>query len=157
MGYEFLLLTPLHWAAFWSFSNPCTIMLTLPRVWTIQLIPIVAAVVGCWGVGVASHEDFAIWQFIKLGTLNCVNIICVNWCGWIRVDITYTSLHWAAFWSLPVPSAIMLTFSGVCTIQLVPIVAAVVGCWGVGATSHPDFTIFRGNKFAAVNWTKLMI
>ncbi len=74
--------------------------------------------------------------------------------GLIQTLIFLTSLHWAAFWSLSIPSTIMLTFPRVCTIQFIPVVAAVVGCWGVGATSHPDFTVSRGNKLAAVNWRK---
>ena len=69
------LLTPLHWSTFWSTSIPSAIMLTLPRVWAMQVVSIVTPVVDYWRVAVASHPDLTIFGCNNLGTVDCGELI----------------------------------------------------------------------------------
>ena len=147
-----IVLTSLWWAAFWSLSIPSTIMLAFPRVCTIQVISMIAGVVGCWGVGIASHPDFTVLWSIEFRAYNCVkNYISVNLYD-LEMELLLTPLHWTTFWNISIPSTIMLALSRVWPMQVVSIVTSVVGCWGVAITSHPDLTILGCNEFGTVDY-----
>ena len=131
-------------------------MLTLPRVWAVQVVSIVTPVVDYWRVAIASHPDLTVFGCSNLGTVDCGEINLIMMANFdpdriLNLGLSYTSLWWTAFWSLSIPCTIMLTFPGVCTIQLIPVVAAVVSFWGVGVACYDDFAIFRGIKFTTAD------
>ena len=71
-------LTPSCGTTFGCLSIPSTIMLTLPRVWTVQVISIVTPVVCCWGVAGACQPDLTVFRSNELRAANCWEIQRVN-------------------------------------------------------------------------------